>query len=278
VFLKSDSVPRCPASLDRVRASRVPRRHRYYQSTTTSCAEYGVAYVFRFSAPTDPLLVRSHAVERSAGPGPARARYHWLLSAGHTQDLPGSWRIHPVPLPRSRIPASSSDLTLSVRQCRPHFADSEGTDFTEMSRLNHAASVPAAYASNGALPHPHARLASGQWLALAGRESNPLDSIEKFPSSTSDFLLSQIYPGATANLPHCRSCGREEPRKYLIVLVEREGLEPHRNLLNSLSFLTFRNLNTNKRYHQSGELKRADLRLLERTRVSPEHARRAPLT
>ena len=61
MFLKSDSVLRCPASLDWVRASRVPRRHQYYQSTTTSCAEYGVAYVFHFPAPTDPLLVRSHA-------------------------------------------------------------------------------------------------------------------------------------------------------------------------------------------------------------------------
>jgi hypothetical protein len=44
-------------------------------------------------------------------------------------------------------------------------------------------------------------LASGRWLAVAGRELNPLDSIEKFPSSTSDFLLPQIYPGATAKLP-----------------------------------------------------------------------------
>jgi hypothetical protein len=139
--------------------------------------------------------------ERSAGPGPAQARYRWLFSVGHTQELPGSWRIHPVPLPRSRIPASSSDLTVSAQQCRPHFADSEGTDFTDLSRLNHAASVPAAYASSGALPHPHARLASGRWLALAGRDSNPLDSIEKFPSSTSDFLLSQVYPGATAKSP-----------------------------------------------------------------------------
>jgi hypothetical protein len=149
--------------------------------------------------------------ERSAGPGPAQARYRWLSSVGHTQELPGSWRIHPVPLPRSRIPASSSDLTVSAQQCRPHFADSEGTDFTDLSRLNHAASVPAAYASSGALPHPHARLASGRWLALAGRESNPLDSIEKFPSATSDFLLSQVYPGATAEIP--RSFDRF-PTKY----------------------------------------------------------------
>jgi hypothetical protein len=48
--------------------------------------------------------------------------------------------------------------------------------------------------------HPHARLASGQWLAFTGWESNPLDSIEKFLSVTSHFLLSQVYPGANTNL------------------------------------------------------------------------------
>jgi hypothetical protein len=157
-----------------------------------------------FASPLQPILSSFAPMrpESSAGPGPAQARYHWLISAGHTQELPGSWRILPVPLPRSRIPASSSDLTLlSVQQCRPHFADSEGTDFTELSRLNHAASVPAAYASSGALPHPHARLASGRWLAFTGWESNPLDSIERFPFSTSDFLLPQAYPGATAKVP-----------------------------------------------------------------------------
>ena len=52
-------------------------------------------------------------------------------------------------------------------------------------------------ASSDALPHPHARLASGWWLAFTGWESNPLDSIEKFLPVTSNFLLSQVYPGAT---------------------------------------------------------------------------------
>jgi hypothetical protein len=70
-----------------------------------------------------------------------------------------------------------------------------------MSGLNHAASISAAYASSDALPHPHARLASGRWLAFPGWESNPLDSIEKFLSVTSNFLLSQVYPGANTNLP-----------------------------------------------------------------------------
>ena len=108
-----------------------------------------------FASPLQPILSSFAPLrpESSAGPGPAQARYHWLFSVGHTQELPGSWRIHPVPLPRSRIPASSSGLALSARRCSPHFADSEDTDFTEMSRLNHAASVPAAYASSSALPH-----------------------------------------------------------------------------------------------------------------------------
>jgi hypothetical protein len=156
-----------------------------------------------FASPLQPVLSSFAPMrpERSAEPGPAQARYRWLFSAGHTQDLPGSWKIRPVPLPRSRIPASSLDLTVPVQQRRPHFADSEGTDFTDLSRLNHAASVPTAYASSDALPHPHARLVSGRWLALAGRESNPLDSIEKFPSATSNFLLSQVCPGATAKVP-----------------------------------------------------------------------------
>ena len=67
-------------------------------------------------------------------------------------------------------------------------------------RLNHAASISAAYASGRALPHAHARLTSGWWLAFTGWESNPLDSIEKFPSVTSNFLLSQVYPGANTIL------------------------------------------------------------------------------
>jgi hypothetical protein len=156
-----------------------------------------------FASPLQPILSSFAPMrpERSAGPGPAQARYRWLFSVGHTQELPGSWRIHPVPLPRSRIPASSSALAFSAQRCGPHFAYSEDTSTTDFSRLNHAASIPAAYASSDALPHPHARLASGRWLTFAGWELNPLDSIEKFLSVTSNFLLSQAYPGATTNDP-----------------------------------------------------------------------------
>src|ERR1035438_5391211 len=80
-----------------------------------------------------------------------------------------------------------------------------------MSGLNHAASISAAYASSDALPHPHARLASDRWLAFTGWESNPLDSIEKFLSVTSNFLLSQVYPGANTNLADAPVGDREVP-------------------------------------------------------------------
>jgi len=235
-LLPSDVRPRCfskailyqgaPLPSTGSVASHVPRRHRYYQSTTTSCADYEVAYFLRVSAPTDPLPVRSHAAERTAGPGPVQARYRWLFfgwsNTGAPRFLENPSRIwrrtdrKPLgctavasvehrrarvsPLPRSRIPASSSVLTLSAGRCDPHFADNEDTGFTDLSRLNHAASVPAAYASGRTLPHAHARLASGRWLAFTGWESNSLDSFERFPSTTSDFLLPQAYPGATAKV------------------------------------------------------------------------------
>jgi hypothetical protein len=66
-----------------------------------------------------------------------------------------------------------------------------------ISELNNAASVLAVYASSTALLQSHARLASGWGLAFAGRDSNPLDSNERFLSYTLTFLLSQVYPGAT---------------------------------------------------------------------------------
>jgi len=62
VFLKSDSVLRCSASLDWVRLSGVPQRHQYYQNTTTSCAEYGVAYLF--ASPLQPILSKFVPVRR----------------------------------------------------------------------------------------------------------------------------------------------------------------------------------------------------------------------
>ena len=69
-----------------------------------------------FASPLQPILswFAPMRPERSAGPGPAQARYRWLFSVGHTQELPGSWGIHPVPLPRSPTPVGLIDLTLAI--------------------------------------------------------------------------------------------------------------------------------------------------------------------
>jgi hypothetical protein len=168
-----------------VRASRVPQPHRYLQSAKTSCADYGVAYVVRFPAPTDPLRVRSRAVENSAQAwsrsSPVPLAYLRLVNCRISQ-VPGESIPHLCPALGSRPVRRPSPCRR--RRCSPHLAYNEDTSTADISRLNHTASVPAAYASSDALPHPHAKLASGWWLAIAGRESNPLDSIEKFPSST----------------------------------------------------------------------------------------------
>jgi hypothetical protein len=123
------------------------------------------------------------------------------LSAGRTQDLPGSWRIHPISLPRSQIPAGSSALTLSDRRCCPQARHPEDASTTSMSGFNYAASISAAYASSDALPHPHARLASGWWLAFTGWESNPLDSIESFCPLHRTSSFPRLYLALASKLP-----------------------------------------------------------------------------
>ena len=56
---------------------------------------------------------------------------------------------------------------------------------------------PAVYASRVMLPSPMQDSLPAGWLASTGRESNPLDRGERFPSFLHLFPLSWIYPDAT---------------------------------------------------------------------------------
>jgi hypothetical protein len=51
-----------------------------------------------FASPLPPILSKFAPVRRRTPlrPGPVQARYRWLSSVGHTQELPGSWAIHPL--------------------------------------------------------------------------------------------------------------------------------------------------------------------------------------
>jgi len=58
--------------------------------------------------------------------------------------------------------------------------DDVGSHDSLLSRLNHTARILAVYASQPRSPLDHARLASGWWPSLAGRDFNPLGPIERF--------------------------------------------------------------------------------------------------
>ena len=99
--------------------------------------------------------------------------------------------------PRSRTPVGPVDLTIAANSVlSPRASNVKTPTWFSISRLYHAASTLAAYASSNALLHSHARLATGCGLGITGRESNPLNSDERFQSVTPNFLLSQALPGA----------------------------------------------------------------------------------
>jgi hypothetical protein len=116
-----------------------------------------------------------------AGPVPLQAAApSAICEVGRSPDLPGSWRIHPIPLPRSRTPVGSSSprrnglldvVPTLVTVKTPAFRQFRGS----ITRLWYP--LPTLHVH---VTVPYARLASGRWLTLAGWESNPLDSNEEF--------------------------------------------------------------------------------------------------
>ena len=100
------------------------------------------------------LLVRSRAAETSARAWPIYRLLPLASWTGRAQDLPGSWGIHPMPLPRSQIPAGPTDLTVTVSTVLPRYNKGEDISKNGFSRLNHAASAPAVCASRSTLPSP----------------------------------------------------------------------------------------------------------------------------
>lgn len=181
MFLKSSSTTWCLASLDRVHPSGVPRRHRHYQGTKTSCAEYGLAYGFARPPHRPPLSFAPAQRRRSARAWPrslARCRQlpQWSITGsprflGNPSNAfaplfdPGRSDWPCLGGQYGAVPAKTNTRTPAVNA----FRDS-------ITRLQHP--LPT-------LPQvcyrPWARLASGWWLTSTGRESNPLDSDERFP-------------------------------------------------------------------------------------------------
>ena len=152
VFLKNDSVQRRSASLDRVRLSGVPRRRQHYQSAKTSGTYHRTPYLF--GAPLQPPFPRFAPTRRGQprGPGPVLSHgafgYSTLVGLGSPRFLENpSYTFAPLFDPgRSHNPhphGSWVSVPVITRTKTPALL---------ISRLNHAASVSAAYASHSALP------------------------------------------------------------------------------------------------------------------------------
>src|SRR5215471_18052144 len=89
-----------------------------------------------------------------------------------------------------------------------------------ISRLNHTARALAVYASPPRSPvvlHSDARLASGWWSSLAGRDLNPLDSIARFLSTftSSSPRLLLAHPKSRLVPPARSSAGIRHERAVL---------------------------------------------------------------
>src|SRR5580658_2940939 len=158
------------------------------------CHACPVAYLFRFRGPRYPPRFVSRSLRlrsrRVGGDLPGQGQCSTgdpiagLLSRGRERDLPGFQAVHPVPLPRSRTPAESTipRLFVGLVDAAPASRTAKASA-CQLFRGYRAASAPAAYASRMVLPPPMQGSLPAGWLAFTGRESNPLDRVERFQNS-----------------------------------------------------------------------------------------------
>src|SRR5262245_16038430 len=137
---------RRPPFLDRVPASPVPRRRRYYEGATTSRSRISRSLIgFAPGSHAILLAVRARRRRRSrtAG-GAATGQDHWSagdppcrrLARGHEWDLSGSQAIHPVPLLRSTTPAEPTiPSQWRSHRCCPCQHEGKGFSVTSISGL-----------------------------------------------------------------------------------------------------------------------------------------------
>lgn len=161
MFPFDGSLTRHTASLCRVRSSLVPRLRRYYRRATTP---------FGSSRRTCFIVRRFRGCIRSSLPSPRNAHGagQELVTRSPPGMVHGSRRASHVPgcphadLPRSTTPAGSIGQVRCDRcDVAPTRSTMKAPATITISRLHHAASRLAVYASQSGLPQDHARLTSG---------------------------------------------------------------------------------------------------------------------
>ena len=153
---------------------------------------------------------RARIVVQPAIPLPARSR----VDASGTSQVPRQSILclcpGPGPRPNRRTLANGG-----LVDAAPALSTAEASALSY--RGYRGASAPAVYASRMMLPPPVQDSLPAGWLAFAGRELNPLDCDERFPSCYILFPLSWIYPDATkADFPRAQMRFRQSPYERLL--------------------------------------------------------------
>ena len=173
----------------------VPRLRRYYRGATTSCSARPSAYWFA-SRLRRCLRLRV----RHCAPAALQARRRagiYIVHAGHPpssdlahgqkQDLPGFLAPHPVTLRRSTTPDDPSRLAArGASGAAPRLTTLKASSL-QLSRLTATLRHPLSTLHDGRCRTPcktRFRLAG---CTFAGRESNPLGSVERFQINSSSF-------------------------------------------------------------------------------------------
>ena len=173
VFPSSGSVSPAPPPSTGSLGS-VPPLHRYYQALRLPIAPPAWLRCLRSAVPRSTPVVRSHAGRRLhiASLDPCSPVARPALFPRRPWGLPGSGQ-SPVRACRALRPRTSP-MRQAIQRSGAASARLEHAGLLNavLSRLHHTALTLAVYASQGGLPHRHARLASGWWLAFAGRDSS----------------------------------------------------------------------------------------------------------
>ena len=182
----------------------VPRLRRYYRGATTSCSARPSAYWFA-SRLRRCLRIRV----RHCAPAALQARRRagiYIVHAGHPpssdlahgqkQDLPGFLAPHPVTLRRSTTPDDPSRLAArGASGAAPRLTTLKASSL-QLSRLTATLRHPLSTLHDGRCRTPcktRFRLAG---CTFAGRESNPLGSVERFQINSSSFPGLRLAPPA----------------------------------------------------------------------------------
>jgi hypothetical protein len=206
--------------------SPVPRRHQYYEGATTSRSRISRSLIGFASGAlaVPPWFVLAGASAPGWMEVPPRARIvgqpvihlpaHFRVDASGTSQVPRRSLLCLCsglrPRPNRRALASGG-----LTSAAPAAARAKASACYRY-RGYRGASAPAVYASRAVLPPPMQDSLPTGWLAFAGRELNPLDRDDRFPSCYILFPLSWIYPDATLLRPRLgQARGRHADRELL---------------------------------------------------------------